>query len=70
VFIGSKDLNEQALNKSNQKQQKTNELVGLNFKETINQNTRYVSTIKKKTKSETIRESNTTIENKCLPLSL
>ena len=70
MFIGSKDLNEQALNKSNQKQQKTNELDGLNFKETINQNTRYVSTIKKKTKSETIRESNTTIENKCLPLSL
>jgi len=35
VFIGSKDLNEQALNKSNQKQQKTNELVGLNFKETM-----------------------------------
>ena len=70
MFIGLKDLNEQALNKSNQKQQKTNELVGLNFKETINQNTRYVSTIKKKTKSETIRESNTTIENKCLPLSL
>ena len=48
MFIGSKDLNEQALNKSNQKQQKTNELVGLNFNETINQNTRYVSTIKKK----------------------
>ena len=70
MFIGLKDLNEQALNKSNQKQQKTNELDGLNFKETINQNTRYVSTIKKKTKSETIRESNTTIENKCLPLSL
>ena len=35
MFIGLKDLNEQALNKSNQKQQKTNELVGLNFKETM-----------------------------------
>ena len=70
MFIGSKDLNEQALNKSNQKQQKTNELVGLNFKETMKSEYAICIYYIKKTKSETIRESNTTIENKCLPLSL